>query len=127
MRRASARFAVAGLMISVGLGLMSIDAAPEMRPAPSAGTLTPIADIVQQEIASGHIPGAVVLIGQGHEIVYRRAFGVRTTRPEPTPMTDDTIFDLASLTKVVATTTAVMQLVERGKLALDVSASTYWA
>lgn len=126
MRRAFARFTIAGLIISVGLGVLSSDAAPATRPALSADALTPIADIVQQEMSSGHIPGAVVLIGQGHEIVYRRAFGVRATRPQPALMTDDTIFDLASLTKVVATTTAVMQLVERGKLGLDASASTYW-
>jgi CubicO group peptidase (beta-lactamase class C family) len=68
---------------------------------------------VRQEIASGHGPGAVVLVGHGREILYREAFGLRVIRRERTPMTVDTIFDLASLTKVVATTTAVMQLVER--------------
>ena len=92
----------------------------------SADALTPIADIAHQEIASGHVPGAVVLIGQGHEIIYRQAFGVRATTPAIVPMTVDTIFDLASLTKVVATTTAVMQLVERGQLDLDAPASAYW-
>ena len=118
--------AVSVLMISVGLALVSIEAAPDMRPALSADTLTPIANIAQQEISNGHIPGAVVLIGQEHEIVYRHAFGSRMSRPQAVPMTVDTVFDLASLTKVVATTTAVMQLVEHGGLDLDAPASTYW-
>jgi CubicO group peptidase (beta-lactamase class C family) len=126
MRLARARLAVGALTISFCLCLVSIDAALETRPMVSAGGLSPIADIVQQEIARGHIPGAVVLIGRGHEILYREAFGLRASRPESMPMTVDTIFDLASLTKVIATTTAVMQLVERGKLDLEESASTYW-
>jgi CubicO group peptidase (beta-lactamase class C family) len=118
----------AGVTLTIGfwLCLLSMDAAPETRRAFSADTLSPIADIVQQEIAHGHVPGAVVLIGQGHEMLYRQAFGLRASRPESIPMTIDTVFDLASLTKVIATTTAVMQLVERGKLDLDQSASTYW-
>jgi CubicO group peptidase (beta-lactamase class C family) len=119
-------FAISLLLISLGLALVSIQAAPDMRLALSADTLTPIANIVQQEISGGHIPGAVVLIGQEHEIVYRQAFGSRVSTPRAVPMTVDTIFDLASLTKVVATTTAVMQLVEHRRLDLDAPASTYW-
>ena len=59
MRTACAHFAAAGLIISVRLGgVLSIDAAPATRPALSADALTAIADIVHQEIASGHIPGS---------------------------------------------------------------------
>jgi uncharacterized protein YbbC (DUF1343 family)/CubicO group peptidase (beta-lactamase class C family) len=79
----------------------------------------PIADIVTQAIADRQLPGAVVLIGRGDAVVYSRAFGNRTAIPSPEPMTDDTIFDLASLTKVVATTTSVMKLVEDGKIRLN--------
>jgi CubicO group peptidase (beta-lactamase class C family) len=127
MRTAHLGVVASLLLFIVGLSLAPTEAAgPDRRPALSPGAFTPIADIVQREISSGHIPGAVVVIGQGHEIVYRRAFGWRMNRPQAEPMTVDTVFDLASLTKVVATTTAVMQLVERGRLDLDAPASTYW-
>ncbi|MBS0354469.1 MAG: DUF1343 domain-containing protein [Proteobacteria bacterium] len=85
-----------------------------------------IAPIVEAEIAAGHVPGAVVLIGEGDAVVYRRAFGQRALVPAPEPMTVDTIFDLASLTKAVATTPAVLQLVEQGLLALDTPVARYW-
>ncbi|MBS0368204.1 MAG: DUF1343 domain-containing protein [Proteobacteria bacterium] len=85
-----------------------------------------ITPIVEAEIAAGHIPGAVVLIGEGNAVVYRRAFGQRAVVPTPEPMSVDTIFDLASLTKAVATTPAVLQLVEQGLLALDAPVARYW-
>lgn len=88
--------------------------------------LSPIAQVVRKEIAAGNIPGAVVLIGSRGKVVYRRAFGYRALQPEKSPMTVDTIFDLASLTKVIATTTAALQLVETGKLRLEDPVSTYW-
>jgi CubicO group peptidase (beta-lactamase class C family) len=93
---------------------------------PSA--LTPIADAVAGEVASGRIPAAVVVIGQGSEVLYRRSFGDRpgTDGAGRSPIAADTIFDLASLTKVVATTTAIMQLVDRRQLQLDAAASSYW-
>ena len=89
--------------------------------------LSGIAQIVQKEIQSGRIPGAVVLVGNEGRIVYRQAFGYAALGPERIPMRVGTLFDLASLTKVVATTTAVMQLVEQGKLALDAPVARYWA
>lgn len=82
--------------------------------------------IVRDEIAAGRLPGAVVLIGDRERVLYRRAFGARQVRPEPLPMTEDTIFDLASLTKPVATATAIMQLAEAGKVDLDQPAARYW-
>jgi serine-type D-Ala-D-Ala carboxypeptidase len=118
----------ASLALMVGLWITTVTARPvaSTRTLLSAEALAPIESIVQDEAASGHIPGAVVLIGQEHRIVYRRAFGWRAVRPTPTPMTVDTIFDLASLTKVVATTTAVMQLAEQGSVRLDSPAAAYW-
>ncbi len=92
----------------------------------SAADLRPIADIVQRQIQAGAIPGAVVLIGNRGGIVYRRAFGYRALGPEKLPMKEDTVFDLASLTKVIATTTAVMRLAENGRLRLDDPISEYW-
>ena len=78
-----------------------------------------IAPLVEAAIQAKKIPGAVVLIGHEGQVVYRKAFGERSLVPERRPMTVDTIFDLASMTKVVATTTAVMQLVEQGKIVLS--------
>ncbi len=92
--------------------------------APAA--LRPLGAIVRGEISAHRIPGAVVLIGNRGRIVYWRAFGDRAYRPTELPMTRGTVFDLASLTKVVATTTAVMQLVERRRLALDAPVAKYW-
>jgi CubicO group peptidase (beta-lactamase class C family) len=82
--------------------------------------------VVQEEIDAAHIPGAVVLVGHSGRIVYRKAFGQRCLEPQPQPMTVDTIFDIASLTKVVATTTAIMQLWDRGLLGLDAPVAEYW-
>src|SRR5512132_644407 len=75
--------------------------------------------LITAAIADKKAPGAVLLIGRGDRIVYQKAFGNRAISPATEPMTLDTIFDLASLTKVVATTTAVMQLVEQGKVRLS--------
>ncbi len=88
--------------------------------------LAPIQDIVEKEIQAGNIPGAVVLIGTPEKILYRRAFGNRALEPKHLPMTVDTIFDLASLTKAVATTTAIMQLVEKRKINPDAPVYRYW-
>jgi uncharacterized protein YbbC (DUF1343 family)/CubicO group peptidase (beta-lactamase class C family) len=84
---------------------------------PSA--FAPIAPLVDAAIARHELPGAVVLAGRGDDVLYVHAFGDRATQPAREPMTEDTIFDLASLTKVVATTTSVMQLVESGRLRLN--------
>jgi CubicO group peptidase (beta-lactamase class C family) len=81
---------------------------------------------MDEAIREGKIPGAVLLIGHQGKVIYRKAFGFRALRPRMLPMTEDTIFDIASLTKVVATTTAVMQLAEDGKLQLDAPVARYW-
>jgi uncharacterized protein YbbC (DUF1343 family)/CubicO group peptidase (beta-lactamase class C family) len=75
--------------------------------------------VIQEAIADGSIPGAVLLVGHNGEVVYRKAYGDRALEPKREPMTLDTVFDIASLTKVVATTTAVMQLVEQGKVRIN--------
>ncbi len=78
-----------------------------------------IAHAVEQAIEEQQTPGAVVLIGHADEVLYHEAFGQRMIAPEPRPMQRDTIFDLASLTKPVATASAIMQLIERGEVSLD--------
>ena len=74
---------------------------------------------IEEAIGAGAFPGAVVLIARDGEIVYHQAFGVRTREPEPMPMQPDTIFDLASLTKPLATALAFMLLVRERKVELD--------
>ena len=81
---------------------------------------------VNREIAAGRVPGAVIVVGNRDSILYRRAFGQRAIKPGREAMTVDTIFDLASLTKVIATTTAILHLVDRGMVRLDAPVATYW-
>ena len=81
--------------------------------------------IVQKAVDDGNIPGAVVLIGHNGKVVYRKAFGSRSLEPTHEPMTVDTIFDLASLTKCVATATSVMKLIEDGRVRLNDPVSAY--
>ena len=78
-----------------------------------------IDELVRDAVAARFTPGAVVLVGRGDQTVYEKAFGSRATVPAQEPMTLDTVFDLASLTKVVATTTAMMTLVEDGRVRLN--------
>ena len=80
---------------------------------------------VEQAIQEGRIPGAVLLIGHKGQIVHRKAYGKRALVPTPEPMTVDTIFDLASLTKVVATTSSLMRLFEEGKFRLNDRVTQY--
>jgi uncharacterized protein YbbC (DUF1343 family)/CubicO group peptidase (beta-lactamase class C family) len=85
----------------------------------SADRLNRIDSVVEESIRNKECPGAVVLVGRHGKIVFRKAYGHRAVLPALEPMTPDTVFDLASLTKVVATATSVMALVESGKLRLQ--------
>jgi CubicO group peptidase (beta-lactamase class C family) len=78
-----------------------------------------VADEVEAAIAAKKLPGCVVLVGSRDRVVHREAYGYRRIEPASEKMTVDTVFDLASLTKPIATATSVMILVERGKLRLD--------
>jgi uncharacterized protein YbbC (DUF1343 family)/CubicO group peptidase (beta-lactamase class C family) len=80
---------------------------------------------IEQSIKDGEIPGAVIAVGHRGKLVYEKAYGSRALVPQREPMTLDTIFDAASLTKVVATTTCVMKLIEQGKIRLNDSVSKY--
>lgn len=85
-----------------------------------------IEPLVQEQINENHIQGAVVLVGQNNETVFEKAYGLRKVGAAPELMTADTIFDLASITKALATTIAVLQLSEQGKLSLDETVIQYW-
>ncbi|MGD0181164.1 MAG: serine hydrolase [Terriglobales bacterium] len=95
------------------------------RKAAASAGLGVIDSIVQEAIRDGQIPGAVVLVGHDGQVIYRKAFGERSLEPRREAMTVDTIFDLASLTKVVATTTAVMQLVQKGQIRVNEPVAKY--
>ncbi len=73
---------------------------------------------IQEAIAADQLPGAVVLAGQGERILHRKAYGRRSLQPSIETMSLDTVFDAASLTKVVATTCSVMKLFEAGRIRL---------
>ncbi len=89
-------------------------------PQSPSGSLSATLDkIVRGSIAADEIPGAVLLVSRRGRLLHRRAYGSRAILPQREPMTVDTIFDLASLTKVVATTSAVMKLIEQGKVRLN--------
>ena len=101
--------------------------APPPNPAPTYD-FAPVSKLINDAIAAHELPGAVLLVGHGGTVVFQQAYGDRKLAGEPgldgspapaEPMTEDTIFDLASLTKPLATATAVMQLYEQGKVAFD--------
>ncbi len=80
---------------------------------------------VDESVRAGLIPGAVVVVGHDGNIVHRKAYGSRALLPAREPMTLDTVFDIASLTKVVATTPALMKLFEQGKLRINDPVTAY--
>jgi uncharacterized protein YbbC (DUF1343 family) len=82
-------------------------------------------EVINQAIAQDRLPGAVLLVGHDGQIVYRKAYGKRALVPQPEAMTLDTIFDCASLTKVIATTSSLMKLFEQGKFRLNDKVTDY--
>ena len=146
---AALALAVAGAGAFTAQGQTGSDSAPrlEAAPPPTPAPISParpgsgiepdqpaafdlrkldaIEPLVQAAIADKKLPGAVVLIGRGERVLYHKAIGNRALVPAVEPMSLDTMFDLASLTKVVATTTSVMMLVERGKLRLNDRVATF--
>ncbi len=91
----------------------------------NAAKLNQIDALVEADIAAKKLPGAVVLVGHKGKIVFRKAYGNRSLVPTVEKMTVDTIFDVASLTKPIATATSIMILVEQGKLRLNDTVGMY--
>ncbi|HUO59104.1 MAG TPA: exo-beta-N-acetylmuramidase NamZ domain-containing protein [Candidatus Acidoferrales bacterium] len=91
----------------------------------SQPSLSVLDGVMNKAVADGNIPGGVLLVGHNGAVVYRKAFGHRSLEPTREAMTADTIFDIASLTKCVATTASVMKLVEQGKVRLNDPVSVY--
>ncbi len=104
---------------------------PSVAPTPDFAT---VSKLMNDAISANQLPGAVVAIGHGGKVVFHKAYGSRKLAGEPgldgspapaEPMTQDTIFDMASLTKPIATATAVMQLYEQGKVQFDDPVQNY--
>ncbi|HWZ45772.1 MAG TPA: exo-beta-N-acetylmuramidase NamZ domain-containing protein [Candidatus Saccharimonadales bacterium] len=89
------------------------------RPDKTAPGFSVVDALVQREVDADSITGAVVMVGHQGKVVHERAFGARVLSPKRQPMTLDTVFDLASMTKVVATTPSIMRLVQFGQLRLN--------
>jgi CubicO group peptidase (beta-lactamase class C family) len=109
-------------------GLLAPDqthSAPASATSSNPVKLSAVDAVIQQAIADNNIPGAVLVVGHDGKVIYRKAYGHRSLEPKREVMTLDTIFDLASLTKVIATTTAVMQLMEQGKVRMNDPVAKY--
>ena len=111
---------LAALLISISV----LPVALAQEPATPTGW-DAIEPIVEQGIANGEMPGAVVVVADRERILYQRVFGNRQVEPSEESMTIDTVFDMASITKPVATATSVMVLVQQGKIDVDQPVSHY--
>jgi SSS family transporter len=137
---ATAVFAIVGLF-SLTLRGTAEEPAPAMASAqsqPSTPTTGPdfssITTLINDGIVARRLPGGVAVIGHGGKVVFEQAYGNRKLADEPgvdgkpspaEPMTEDTIFDMASLSKCLSTATAIMQLYEAGKLQFDAPVQKY--
>lgn len=121
MTRSSAAFRLLVLLIvaASSCGLLAQSASSH------GAAFANVDQIMNAAVARGTIPGGVVLVGHDGAVVYRKAFGMRSLEPAKEAMTIDTIFDIASLTKCIATATSVMKLAEQGQIRLNDPVATY--
>ena len=82
-------------------------------------------NVINSAVREDQIPGGVLLVGHDGKVVFRKAYGYRSLAPAKEPMTTDTIFDIASLTKIVATTSGMMKLFEQGLVRIDDPVTNY--
>jgi uncharacterized protein YbbC (DUF1343 family)/CubicO group peptidase (beta-lactamase class C family) len=115
MRRRAGLFLVALLLFST----------PVLATAQPAAWMQGADEAIRDSVAASEIPGAVLIVGQGDQLLHRKVLGWRATVPHPELMTAETIFDVASLTKVVATTPSVLKLWEMGKIDLNAPLGQY--
>ena len=107
------------------IAILSVPVAARARDV-DRSELAKIDAAVDAAIKQNDCPGAVVLVVHGDEVVFRKAYGSRAVKPEKAAMTPAVVFDMASLTKPVATGTSVMLLIERGKLKPGDLVSAHW-
>ena len=93
--------------------------------------LTAIDDIVENYMGQGYFPGATIVVARGGKIVYEKAYGYAMLNDmgvrldDPRPMQMDTMFDMASCTKIMATTQSIMKLYSEGKIDLNATVASY--
>ena len=125
------RWPSASLILALLLSA-SLSAAPRLPHATpqevglSAEKLGEIDALVSEGLSQKRMPGCVVLVARRGKIALLKAYGDRAVQPQREPMTADTVFDLASITKPAATATSVMLLIEQGKLRLEDTAAQHW-
>ena len=108
----------------LGATLLMVSLPTPIRAQPAAWQHA-VDEAVRDAVAASEIPGAVLIVGQRDQILHRKVLGWRATVPKPELMTADTIFDIASLTKVIATTPSVLRLWEMGKVDLNAPLGRY--
>lgn len=112
-------------MLLVFCGLFSASFAAQLpRTSPekvgmSSARLRRLDVIINKAILNNEIPGTVMIVGRHGKVVFHKAYGKSRLQPDPQPMQDGMLFDLASITKPVATATSIMILVERGEIRLQ--------
>jgi len=116
---------LAAFSLTSSLSAQSISSSDSSRSITSGVNFANLDEIMNDAVARGAIPGGVLVIGHNGAVVYRKAYGMRSLEPGREAMTPDTIFDLASLTKCIATTSSVMKLVEQGKIRLNNPVASY--
>jgi SSS family transporter len=118
----------------IAQGGVSSQARPLSPTSPQPYDFTPITTLLNNAIAQTKLPGAVVVVGHNGSVVLKQAYGARKLAGEPStdglpsaaePMTEDTIFDMASLSKCLSTATAILQLYEQGKLVFEDPVAKY--
>lgn len=114
-----------GLVIAVALMAMHSSAEDLTQANVRPKAFAEITTLVNEAIKEGQTPGAVVVAANSKQVLFARAFGDRQVEPTREPMTLDTVFDLASITKPVATATSVMKLVDQGKISVDDPVAKY--
>lgn len=118
MKRFLLLFASALMLISCATDSRALKKVSPASVGMDAERLSLIDSEVSRSIADGEIPGAVVAVVRGDKLAFLKAYGNRQVVPEVVPMTEETVFDLASVSKCVGTTLAFLQLVEQGKVRL---------
>jgi uncharacterized protein YbbC (DUF1343 family)/CubicO group peptidase (beta-lactamase class C family) len=118
------------MVLAVGIGLamenwQSVEARAQAQDSPDSGWMIALDRLVEKGISEGKMHGCVIGFGSRQGLLWSKAYGHRRVEPGREPMTVDTIFDLASLTKPIATATSVMRLIETGLVRLDAPVSEY--
>jgi uncharacterized protein YbbC (DUF1343 family)/CubicO group peptidase (beta-lactamase class C family) len=127
---------ISSLFLILLVSFPALSAAPKAAPKPgvkthrkgvpvSANEFKPLDAVIEDAIEQQQCPGAVLVVAHHGRVVYRKAYGMRSLEPTREKMTLDTIFDIASLTKVTATTPAVLRMLQLGQIRLNDPVATY--